>query len=587
MKLSDLKIGTRLGILAAFLMVAMLAVGLEGWYTLSESDTRSADMMQKAALLEQSIDTARSAQVEFKKQVQEWKDTLLRGNDQAQFDKYSKAFGERSTQTTAYLQQLKGLFGKLKFDTAPVDAAIKSHEELGVKYAEALKQYDVAKPESAHVVDELVKGMDRPPTQAIDGIVASVLDRSNQMMAAANEQQQASYKAACLLLLTAVVLAAVFGGAVTLWLGKSITRPLHQALELAETAAAGDLRSTITSTSKDETGQLLQALCGMNSSLTKIVAEVRHSTNTISDASKEIARGNLDLSARTEEQASSLEETASAMEQLTSTVKQNADNAKQANGLAVTASEVALKGGAVVSQVVETMGSINESSKKIVDIISVIDGIAFQTNILALNAAVEAARAGEQGRGFAVVAAEVRNLAQRSAAAAKEIKALIGDSVEKVGAGAKLVDQAGATMDDIVASVKRVSDIIAEISIASAEQTTGIEQINIAIMQMDQVTQRNAALVEEAAAAADAMQHQGTVLVDTVSVFKISDEAARYADSAEEIVKRKPAAATRPAATRAVAVPATPKLSAVKKPALAANGGASAGSSATDDWEEF
>ncbi len=580
MKLSDLKIGTRLGMLAAFLMVAMLAVGLEGWYTLSEADKRGADMMQKATLLEQSIDTARSAQVEFKKQVQEWKDTLLRGNDQAQFDKYSKAFGERSVQTTAYLQKLKELFGKLKFDTAPVDAAIKAHDELGVKYGEALKQYDVANAESAHVVDGLVKGMDRPPTQAIDGIVASVLERSNQMMAAADQQSQESYKTACLLLLTAVVLAAVFGGAVTLWLGKSITRPLHKALELAETAASGDLRSTITSTSKDETGQLLKALDGMNGSLTKIVAEVRHSTHTISDAAREIARGNLDLSSRTEEQASSLEETASAMEQLTSTVKQNAENARQANGLAITASEVAMKGGAVVSQVVETMGSINDSSKKIVDIISVIDGIAFQTNILALNAAVEAARAGEQGRGFAVVAAEVRNLAQRSAAAAKEIKSLIGDSVEKVGAGAKLVDQAGATMDDIVASVKRVTDIIAEISVASAEQTTGIEQINIAITQMDQVTQRNAALVEEAAAAADSMQQQGEVLVDTVSVFKINDEAARYAESAEAIVKRKPVSTA-----RAVAAPARPKLQAVKRPALAA--AANAGGGAADDWEEF
>ncbi len=577
MKLSDLKIGARLGILAGFLMIAMMAVGFEGWFTLSQSNARSADMMQKTVLLEQSIDTARSAQVEFKKQVQEWKDTLLRGNDQAQFDKYTKAFGERSAQTDLYLRKLKDLFVALKFDTAAVDEAIKSHQELGVKYADALKQYDVANAESAHVVDALVKGMDRPPTQKIDGIVAFVLDQSNQMMTATSQQSQDSYKAACLLLLTAVVLAAVFGGAVTLWLGKSITRPLNRALELAETVAAGDLRGSIEVTSKDETGQLLRALGGMNSSLTKIVSEVRHSTNTISDAAKEIARGNMDLSARTEDQASSLEETASAMEQLTSTVKQNADNAKQANGLAMTASEVAMKGGSVVSQVVETMGSINDSSKKIVDIISVIDGIAFQTNILALNAAVEAARAGEQGRGFAVVAAEVRNLAQRSAAAAKEIKALIGDSVEKVDAGARLVDQAGATMDEIVASVKRVSDIIAEISVASAEQTNGIEQINVAIMQMDQVTQRNAALVEEAAAAADAMQHQGSVLVDTVSVFKISDEAARYADSADQIVKRKPVVKH--------AAPTRPKLETVRKPVLATS--ANTGGGTADDWEEF
>ena len=575
MTLSDLKIGARLGILAGFLMVATLVVGLEGWHTLSDSDKRSAEMMQKATLLEQSIDTARSAQVEFKKQVQEWKDTLLRGNDQASFDKYSKAFGERSHQTDLYLQQLKDLFVKLKFDTAAVDDAIKSHGELGEKYGEALKQYDVANAESAHVVDKLVAGIDRAPTQKIDAIVAFVLDQSNQMMATANKEAQESYRTASLLLLSAVVLAVVFGGAVTLWLGKSITRPLHKALKVAQTVAAGDLSSTILVQGRDETAQLLEALNHMNGSLTKIVAEVRHSTHTISDAAKEIARGNLDLSARTEDQASSLEETASAMEELTSTVKQNADNARQANGLAVTASEVAMKGGTVVSQVVETMGSINDSSKKIVDIISVIDGIAFQTNILALNAAVEAARAGEQGRGFAVVAAEVRNLAQRSAAAAKEIKALIGDSVEKVDAGAKLVDQAGATMGEIVASVKRVSDIIAEISVASAEQTSGIEQINQAIMQMDQVTQRNAALVEEAAAAADSMQQQGDVLVGAVSVFKINDEAARYAESSEQIVRRKPAAKA--------STPARPKLQATKKRALTTN----ASSSATDDWEEF
>ncbi|HEY8027143.1 MAG TPA: methyl-accepting chemotaxis protein [Burkholderiaceae bacterium] len=583
MKITDLKIGTRLGILAGFLTLAMLAVGLEGWYTLSESTQRNAEMMHKAALLEQSIDTARSAQVEFKKQVQEWKDTLLRGNDQAMYDKYTKAFADRSAQTTVYLQKLKDLFTQLKFDTVAVDEALKAHDELGGKYAEALKQYDVAKAESAHIVDGLVKGMDRPPTQKIDGIVAFVLDQSNHMMANAEQQAEASYKTACLFLLGAVVLAAALGGAVTLWLCKSITIPLQKALKLAQTVASGDLGSKIEASGKDETGQLLYALGDMNSSLTRIVGDVRRSTNTISEAAREIARGNLDLSARTEDQASSLEETASAMEQLTSTVKQNADNARQANGLAATASEVARKGGNVVSQVVETMGSINDSSKKIVDIISVIDGIAFQTNILALNAAVEAARAGEQGRGFAVVAAEVRNLAQRSAAAAKEIKALIGDSVEKVDVGAKLVDQAGATMEEIVTSVKRVTDIIAEISTASDEQTNGIEQINVAIMQMDQVTQRNAALVEEAAAAADAMQHEGASLVEVVSIFKLDDACA----PSQPAKISKPVKAV--AAPKAKTAPAAPAMANVQKPALAsANAQKSlAGAATGDDWEEF
>ncbi|GJI93409.1 hypothetical protein RugamoR57_01270 [Duganella caerulea] len=263
----------------------------------------------------------------------------------------------------------------------------------------------------------------------------------------------------------------------------------------------------------------------MQDHLGNMVAQIRGGTDTIATASSEIAAGNLDLSTRTEQQASSLEETASSMEELTSTVKQNAANANQANGLAAKASEVAMKGGAVVSEVVNTMTSINASSRKIVDIISVIDGIAFQTNILALNAAVEAARAGEQGRGFAVVASEVRNLAQRSAAAAREIKELITDSVANVDTGSKLVEEAGITMTEIVDSVKHVADIMSEISMAMQEQTSGIEQVNQAITQMDQVTQQNAALVEEAAASAETMQNQASNLAQIVSIFRLARHA--------------------------------------------------------------
>ena len=323
------------------------------------------------------------------------------------------------------------------------------------------------------------------------------------------------------IMIALLVIAGIAGMGVLL--ARKIVNALNEAVTIAQTVAAGDLTTHIEVTSKDETGHLMQALKDMSGSLVKIVGEVRSGTDTIATASGQIASGNLDLSSRTEQQASALEETASSMEELTGTVKQNADNARQANGLAVLASEVAVKGGAVVSQVVGTMSSINDSAKKIVDIIGVIDGIAFQTNILALNAAVEAARAGEQGRGFAVVASEVRSLAQRSAAAAKEIKTLIDDSVEKVGTGSKLVEQAGATMDEVVASVKRVTDIVGEISAASQEQSTGIEQVNQAITQMDDVTQQNAALVEEAAAASQSLQDQAANLAHVVSVFKLAE----------------------------------------------------------------
>jgi methyl-accepting chemotaxis protein len=339
------------------------------------------------------------------------------------------------------------------------------------------------------------------------------------------------------LMLITCFAALVLGAVIATLIARNISRALggepREASAIARSIAAGDLSIDIDVDPRDRTS-VLSAMKEMRDSLVSIVGRVRSTTETISTGSTEIASGNQDLSVRTEQQATSLENTASSMSELTSTVKQNADNAKQANQLAVTASGVAIKGGEVVSQVVNTMSSINESAKKIVDIIAVIDGIAFQTNILALNAAVEAARAGEQGRGFAVVASEVRNLAQRSAAAAKEIKTLIGDSVEKVDAGSKLVAQAGSTMDEIVISVKRVTDIMAEIMSASQEQSSGIEQVNFAIDQMDQVTQQNAALVEEAAAAAASMRDEAGQLAETVAVFKLSHTQTATLDLASK-----------------------------------------------------
>jgi methyl-accepting chemotaxis protein len=368
-----------------------------------------------------------------------------------------------------------------------------------------------------------------------------------------------------------MLFAVLLGTVICVWLVHAIVRPLAEAVNVAKSVAAGDLTRSIEVESTDETGQLLQALKDMNESLVRIVSEVRGGTETIATASHQIATGNLDLSSRTETQASSLEETASSMEELTSTVKQNADSAYQANKLAMSASQVAVKGGTVVAQVVDTMGSINESSRKIVDIIGVIDSIAFQTNILALNAAVEAARAGEQGKGFAVVATEVRQLAQRSAAAAKEIKSLIDDSVEKVDSGAKLVDEAGATMQEIVDSVKRVTDIMGEISIASKEQTDGIQQVNEAINQMDDVTQQNAALVEEAAAAAASLQDQAVTLSHVVSVFKLND---MHQVAVPPVNAMAASHAKKPAAKAMAAANSTRRI-------------ANAPSGDGQDWEEF
>src|SRR5476649_1603618 len=389
------------------------------------------------------------------------------------------------------------------------------------------------------------------------------------------------------LLMLLAVLVVGFGMVFAWWLTRGITRPINQAVAVARRVADGDLvdhdHTAATSYAADEPGQLLQALHDMSTNLVTIVGDVRQGTDTIATPSSQIAAGNLDLSSRTEQQASALEETASSMEELTSTVKQNAENARQANQLAASASDVAVRGGAVVSDVVQTMASIDASSKKIVDIIGVIDSIAFQTNILALNAAVEAARAGEQGRGFAVVATEVRNLAQRSAAAAKEIKVLIDDSVQQVGAGAKLVDQAGATMKEIVDSVKRVTDIMSEINLASVEQTAGIEQINHAVMQMDDVTQQNAALVEEAAASASALQQQAASLAEVVSVFTLGAGAPAAAQPAMA------SHAAPPPRLRAANVVRLAQAKPQKKIAPTAAAGRSHGGApaAEQEWEEF
>ncbi|MCS0632537.1 methyl-accepting chemotaxis protein [Telluria mixta] len=410
-----------------------------------------------------------------------------------------------------------------------------------------------------------------PTSEAYEGKQAELVKMQQAHIdAIAKDIDNASRNSARAIMIVAGL--AVLFGAVCAWvLANAIVRPIRQAVDVAEKVAGGDLTQHIDASGTCETGALLRALRHMNDGLVAIVAQVRSGTDTIATASAEISAGNMDLSSRTEQQAGSLGTTASTVEELTGTVRQNADNARQASQLSIAASEIATQGGAVVDQVVQTMGAINDSSKKIVDIISVIDGIAFQTNILALNAAVEAARAGEQGRGFAVVAGEVRTLAQRSAAAAKEIKALIVDSVSKVEDGTKLVDQAGMTMSEVVDSIRKVSDIVAEIASASGEQSTGIEQVNKAIADMDSSTQHNAALVEESAAAATALRDQADKLAEVVALFHIDGNAMTA-----------PKAAPAPVSTQVRAV--VPVKTSVRKPAQKAKAAAAA---PTEEWETF
>ena len=416
----------------------------------------------------------------------------------------------------------------------------------------------------------------------IDEVIKSVQKEVDEQSRLAGQSMARSQT----IILTISCLAILLGAAIAVFITRGLLKQLggepSEVSAIASRIAGGDLSVHIDIRGGDRSS-IMHAIKEMRDGLVQIVGRIRTGTDTIASASNQIASGNLDLSARTEQQASSLEETASSMEELTSTVKQNADNARQANQMAVTASDVAAKGGAVVSEVVQTMGEINESAKKIVDIITVIDGIAFQTNILALNAAVEAARAGEQGRGFAVVASEVRNLAQRSASAAKEIKALIDNSVEKVDAGSKQVDRAGATMQEVVESIKRVTDIMAEISAASQEQTAGIEQINQAITQMDETTQQNAALVEEATAAAQSMQEQAQSLGKLVGTFRIDGTAVQ---SGAGSLARPAEAATRGVAPANRAMKQTRKTLAVassreRSPAPPAH------AARDSDWEEF
>ncbi|WP_175627099.1 MULTISPECIES: methyl-accepting chemotaxis protein [Oxalobacteraceae] len=428
------------------------------------------------------------------------------------------------------LEQLKSI-AQTEEDRRYVNAAITARDQY-VPARDALLQLalDGKTNEAKTYLDQVFMPVQVKYFIALD----AMFDYQGSLMSQAGDDASANSAQARWIINILAGFTLLMALAVGWWVTRSITRPLNTAIAVARRVAQGDLGGPIFVKTTNEVGQLMAALKTMNDNLHHIVSQVRNGTDTIASASGEIARGNMDLSSRTEQQASSLEETASAMEELTSTVKENADHAQQANQLAASASDIALQGGSVVHEVIDTMTAINTSSKKIMDITGVIDSIAFQTNILALNAAVEAARAGEQGRGFAVVASEVRNLAQRSATAAKEIKALIDDSVAKVDKGSKLVQQAGLTMDEVVTSVARVSSIIAAIDNASQEQSAGIEQVGQAVVLIDEGTQQNAALVEQSAAAAQSLRDQADQLMQLVSIFKLERNHAATAPTAPE-----------------------------------------------------
>jgi methyl-accepting chemotaxis protein len=452
----------------------------------------------------------------FKVQVQEWKNTLLRGKKPEDLDKHWGAFVAKERSVTESARKLQAQLPMGESRTL-VEKFSEAHAKMGERYRTGLAAFKAADFDPA-AGDAAVQGIDREPVKLLEEAGKKIAEASADVAAAAS----ANGKRATTLSLSIMLLVCAVGALCSVWFSRSITQPLLRALQVAKAVSGGDLSQPIVSTGKDETAQLLQALSGMQTSLSTVVASVRQGSESVSNASAEIAHGNHDLSARTELQASALEEAAASMEELNATVRHNADSARRANQLAVTASSVAIQGGDVVGQVVQTMRGINESSHKISDIISVIDGIAFQTNILALNAAVEAARAGEQGRGFAVVASEVRSLAGRSAQAAKEIKALIAASVERVEQGTVLVDQAGVTMNEVVRSITQVTDLMGQISAASSEQSAGVAQVGEAVTHLDQATQQNAALVEQMAAAASSLKSQAHSLVQTVAVFKIA-----------------------------------------------------------------
>ncbi|XAH23154.1 methyl-accepting chemotaxis protein [Xylophilus sp. GW821-FHT01B05] len=517
MKYRDLSVGTRLGLAfgAILLITAMIAaVGIMRIGDLQQAGERLATQEIEQQMLVE--DWASDIRINWVRT-----EASLKAVDRGYIDQLKTDMDATSADIARKLKRIDTL---VQDDTGhALLNAISTARGLYRDQREAIQRMQSGgEPDLMARVDRDLRPLAERYLKSVDVLGAHLATQVRERQAQSNAMARASRW-----LLGAGTTVAVLLGAFLSWItARSVVAPMRHGVRVAESIAKGDLTMPIKTHSRDETGLFLRALAGMQQRLSGVVGEVRQHAESVATASAQIAQGNNDLSARTEQQASALEETAASMEQLGSTVRQNADNARQANQLALNASTVAIQGGEVVSEVVDTMKGINDSSRRIADIIGTIDGIAFQTNILALNAAVEAARAGEQGRGFAVVAAEVRSLAQRSADAAKEIKGLISASVERVELGTALVDKAGATMTEVVTAIRRVTDIMGEISAASAEQSAGVGQVSEAVTQMDQATQQNAALVEESAAAAASLRGQAEELVRAVAVFQLQSSAA-------------------------------------------------------------
>ena len=569
--MSKLKISTRLAFSFGLIIVLLIMVAF-----VSISRIRNINASTEKILNDRYAKVMLSNAIQFEVNVQAriLGIAIIGANDADEVSSSITKVQASVKKNVELLARLKALVNTPKGQEL-FQAVANGHEAYGKTRDANIKLLQEGKSETAGIF--LLTQL-RYPQEKFLTALAAMASFQELLMESEGKQAAADGRMAIILSLSLSVAATAIAIALAMLISRSISRPIGEAVKVAQRVAAGDLSVTIDTRGNDETGLLLRALKEMNDNLQGIVARVRHGTDAIAHGSREIASGNMDLSSRTEQQASSLEETASSMEELTSTVKQNGENARQANQMAQSASSVASKGGQVVAEVITTMDSINASSKKIADIIGVIDGIAFQTNILALNAAVEAARAGEQGRGFAVVATEVRNLAHRSASAAKEIKILIDNSVHQVNLGSSLVNQAGSTMEEIVSSVRRVTDIMAEITSASNEQEAGIEQINQAITEMDAVTQQNAALVEEAAAASEALQDQAGILAEAVSVFKLDGTQALPPAQVQAI--RAPARAPAKLA-------AAPRVTATAVPARKAGKAGALAVVADTDWEEY